>query len=290
MNTCVVVCSNSALDYIKHDFDIRIFRSVVLFGDNEVYDDYTEIKAEDFYNRLINDKSAFPKTAYVSPGKIEEMFLEMKNDGYDSAFVITISEELSGLGKTVRLIAENISDFNVTVYNSKTIAYPEALMALTAARMFKNGSNLDSVIEALDFIRENNHLMFSVETLEYLIKNGRLSKLAGGVANLLSIKPLLDLDKDGKVRTLEKIRTSKKSRERLVEMFLEEIDGKDIIPCIIHANANTEVIEELKNKVLSSRPDLTDIAICPLTPVVGAHAGPKTVCLGYILKSKNIIF
>lgn len=286
MNTCVVVCSNSALDYIQHDFDIRVFRSVVLFGEDEVYDDYTEIKAEDFYIRLLNDKSAFPKTAYVSPGKIEEMLLNIKNDGYDSVFVITISEELSGLAKTVRQISDNINDLEVEVYNSKTIAYPEALMALKAAKMFKEGKSKDEVIKVLDYIRDNNHLMFSVETLEYLIKNGRLSKLAGGVANLLSIKPLLDLDKDGKVRTLEKIRTSKKSRERLIELFLDETKDKDIIPCIIHANADKEVIEEIINKVLSVRTDLNNINVYPLTPVVGAHAGPKTICLGYILKNE----
>ena len=70
MKTGVIVCSNAALDYIPHTEYIPVFRSVVIFNENEKYDDYTEIKAEDFYHRLATDKTSFPHTAFVSPGKM----------------------------------------------------------------------------------------------------------------------------------------------------------------------------------------------------------------------------
>ena len=69
----------------------------------------------------------------------------------------------------------------------------------------------------------------------------------------------------------------------MVELFIDDINGKDVEAFIINTNASDEVINELKTKVLENRPDLGDLKVYPLTPVVGAHAGPKTVCLGYIV-------
>lgn len=283
MKTGVIVCSNAAIDYIPHDEYIPVFRSVVIFNENEKYDDHTEITAKDFYTRLETDKSSFPHTAFVSPGKMIEIFDEMKEKGYERVLCILISEKLSSLAKTVRLVADDYNGLEVIVYDSRTLAYPEALMALTAARMFNEGKDLPEVLKHLDFIRDNNHLIFCVETLEYLIKNGRLSKVAGSLANLLQIKPLLHLDKMGSVETLAKIRTTKKAREAMIKLFLEEVKDKDVTPCIIHANAKDEVIKEIKDKVLAVHPEYQDINVYPLTPVVGAHAGPGTVSLGYIL-------
>lgn len=280
--TGVIVCSNAALDYIPHEEYIPIFRSVVIFGENEKYDDYTEIKANDFYERLEKDKSSFPHTAFVSPGRMEEIFDEMKSKGYERVLCILISSELSSLCKTVRLVAEEYEGLEIEVYDSCTIAYPQALMGLIAARMFNEGKDMPEVLEKLDYIRDHNHLLFAVETLEYLIKNGRLSKFAGTFAKMLSIKPLLHLTKTGKVETLETIRTSKKARDRMIDLFLEEVKDKNILPCIIHANAKEEVISYLKERVLEVHPEYKDINVYPLTPVVGAHAGPGTICLGYI--------
>lgn len=282
MKTGVIVCSNAALDYIPHNEYIPVFRSVVIFNENEKYDDYTEIKAEDFYHRLATDKTSFPHTAFVSPGKMVEIFDEMKEKGYERVLCILISEKLSSLAKTVRMVADDYEGLDIVVYDSRTIAYPQALMALTAAKMFNENKSLDEVLKRLDFIRDHNHLIFCVETLEYLIKNGRLSKVAGGVANLLQIKPLLGLDKMGAIETLAKIRTTKKAREAMIDLFLKEVKDKDVTPCIIHANAKEEVIKEIKDKVLAIHPEYQDINVYPLTPVVGAHAGPGTISLGYI--------
>lgn len=281
--TKVIVCSNSGIDYVDHAYDIDVFRSVVQYSDTEQYDDYTEISAETFYNRLITDKAAFPHTAYVSPGHMIETFEKAKKEGYDSALVIVIAKPLSGLHNAVELYGKEVPDFKVTVYDSRCLSYPEALMAIDAAKMFSEGKSMDEVIARLDFIRDNHHFIFAVDTLEYLIKNGRLSRVAGMFANMLSIRPILDLDKEGKVRTLEKVRTSKAARKRLVQLFLEEIEGKNVIPFIVHGNASKEVIEELKNIVLGAHPEFHNIPDYMLTPVVGAHIGPNCVVFGYIL-------
>lgn len=282
--TGVIVCSNAGLDYIEHSYDIPVFRSVVIFSENEKYDDFTEISAETFYNRLKTDKKAFPHTAFCSLGKMIETYEEMKQKGYDSALVIVISSQLSSLYEAVQMAANEVSDFAVTAYDSKSISYVQCKMAFTACEMFEQGASMEEVIEKLDFIRDNNHFIFAVDTLEFLIKNGRLSKLTGSIAQMLSIRPLLEINKEGKVASMAKARTSKKARELMCEKYLEEIDGKDVIPFIIHGNADTAIIDECIKRVQNVRPELTDFGVYPITPVVGSHAGPGVVALGWIKK------
>lgn len=281
----VIVCSNAATDYIEECKDILVFRSVIEFGD-EVFDDYVDMTASEFYNRCKTDKSCFPHTAYVSMGYMIDTFERLKSEGYSGALVVTISGGLSGLNKAVTLAASNVSDFEVVSFDSKTLSYPEALMAQTAYEMFNNGKGLAEVISKLEYIRDNNHIFFAVDTLEYLIKNGRLGKMSGAIAQMLKIRPVLEITKDGKVGTVEKTRTSVKARCNMLDRFLEEIKGKDVIPFFVNTN-NDEGIESVKKELLEVRPDFENIKTYMLTPVVGAHAGPGTIGLGYILKKAS---
>lgn len=279
----VILCSNSGIDYVDHPYDIDVFRSVVVYSAEERYDDYTEIKADDFYRRLVEDKEVFPHTAYCTPGKMIETFENAKAQGYEGALVILISKPLSGLNNAVRLYAEEVEDFPVTVYDSNSISYPQAYMGVEACRMFSEGATLDEVLKRLDFIRDNHHIIFTVDTLEYLIKNGRLSKFSGMIANMLSIRPILHLNKEGKVETITKERTSKRARKTVLEMFLNEIEGKKVKPFILHALAKDEVLQELENAIKEARPDIGEVDKYLLTPVVGSHTGPGTIALGYVI-------
>ena len=122
-----------------------------------------------------------------------------------------------------------------------------------------------------------------MKTLEYLIKNGRLSNAAGFIANTLKIKPVLTIDETGAVVSIEKIRTFKKSLNRLLELFFTETEGLDVIPFILPAN-NDEATKFITEEINKRRPDIKEIPVLPLTAVVGAHGGPGTVALGYIIK------
>lgn len=276
----VIVCSNAATDYIKEAEGIPVFRSVIIFGDDE-YNDYVDLKAEDFYKRCEQDKENFPHTAYVSRGFMVQTFEQMKEDGYDGAFVITIAKALSGLNDAVKLASNEVEGFDVVVYDSKTLSYPEAKMAIVARNMFEQGATVEEVTKKLDFIRDHNHMIFAVDTLEYLIKNGRLSKAKGAIANILKIRPMLHIDKEGKVESLETARTSKKARRLMVEKFLEEVKDKEVEAFFINTN-NDEGIKEAMDLLQENHYDTSKISVHMLTPVVGAHAGPGTIGLGYI--------
>lgn len=275
----VAVCGNSGIDYLVHDKEIRKFRSLLNI-EKEEYEDFIEITSDDFYSRLEKNPDLDISTAQTSTGKILEMYEEMKNAGYTKLIVITISKQLSGTYQNAVLAAKMI-DIPVIVYDSLSLTYVEALMAMTAKKMADEKKSEEEIIAQLDKIRDNNHVYITVNTLKYLVKNGRLSGVAGAIGSLLKLRPLLHLSKAGKVETLDKIRTTSKAREELKQRFLTEVKDKNVIPFIVYTNNMAEMLD-LKDELESH--GLNDVLLIPLTPVVGCHAGPGTMGVGYIEK------
>lgn len=275
----VAVCGNSGIDYLVHDKEIRKFRSILNIEKKE-YEDFIEINSDDFYSRLVKNPDLDISTSQTSTGKILEMYEEMKNAGYTKLIVITISKLLSGTYQNAVLAAKMI-DIEVIVYDSLSLTYVEALMAVTAKKMADEKKSADQIIAQLDKIRDNNHVYITVNTLKYLVKNGRLSGVAGAIGSLLKLRPLLHLSKEGKVETLDKIRTTSKAREELKQRFLTEVKDKNVIPFIVYTNNMAEMLD-LKDELETH--GLNDILLIPLTPVVGCHAGPGTMGVGYIEK------
>jgi len=181
------------------------------------------------------------------------------------------------------LAAKMLDDVKVTVFDSRTLSYPQAKMALDASKMIQDGKSLEEVLKRLEYIRDNSMIWFTVETLRYLVKNGRLSGASGFVGGLLKIKPLLEVTVEGRVESIEKIRTSSKATARIIEKFLEETEGLDVEPFLVNTN-NQERIDFVIDALKAARPEYKEINVYPLTPVVGAHAGPGTVGIGYIKK------
>lgn len=274
----IITCSNSGLDYLDYPKDIRNFRSSIQFGDESYYD-FVEMDAKTFYQRIEKDPDDIPKTAYYPIGRMIEDFLELEKEGYDEAIVIVISSQLSGLYEAIQKAADEVK-IKVTRFDSKALAYGEAYMVLEAHRLASEGKSVEEIISHLEKIRENHHVYFAVDTLLYLVKNGRLSKLQGTLGTMLQMKPLLTINEIGKVETLEKIRTIKKAHQRVIEKYIEETTGINCITYISHAHADLYVswfVDEIK-KVFPER----EVIVAPLTPVVGAHTGPKALGVGYI--------
>ncbi len=277
----VLVCTNSAIDYIDHDVQVDVVRSTVLMGDQE-YVDFEELTAEDFYKKLAEDPSIFPRTSMPSTGKMLEHYEKLKNEGCDTILFITISSKMSGIYENALLAAKMIEDVDIRVFDSKSVGYVECKMVFKAHEGYKAGKSIDEIIEDLEFIRDNNHIFFAVNDLSYLVKNGRLSNAAAFFAKALKIKPLLEINKEGAVVSIEKIRTFKKAVDRVIEKYLEETEGKDVETFIVHAS-NPETVQYIREQVQAIRHNIGDIKDYILTPAVGAHSGPGAVTIGYIL-------
>lgn len=277
----VAVCGNSGLDYLVHDKEIRIFRSHLLIGDEE-YEDFVEITSDDFYDRITKNPDLDVHTAQTSTGLIHEMYEEMVKAGYDELVIITISKHLSGTYQNAVLAAKMLEDVPVHIFDSLSVSYVEALMAMTAKQMADKGSSVTDILKKLEFIRDHNHIYVTVDTLKYLVKNGRLSNAQGFLGSLLKLKPLLHVSKEGKVVTMDKIRTTAKAREVMVNNVREEIQGKKVELFLIYTNNMGDMIDFQEE--LTQIEGIDDVKLIPLTPVVGCHTGPGTMGLGYIEK------
>jgi len=277
----IAVCGNSGIDYAVHDKRIRVYRSVLLVEDKE-YEDFVDINADDFYEMLIKNPELDVRTTQTSTGNILKMYEEIRDSGCDEIIAISISSHLSGTYQNAVLATKMIEGVKVHVFDSRTVSYPEAKMAFTALKMADEGASAEAILVELEKIRDHHHIFVTVDTLKYLVKNGRLSNAAGFFGQLLKLKPLLEVSKEGKVVTLDKIRTTVKARQVMLDRFLDEIKGKAVDAFIIYTN-NFNAAADLKD-ILVEKYGLKDVKLVPLTPVVGCHAGPGTMGLGYVLQ------
>lgn len=276
----VIVCGNSGIDYLKHPYQIDVFRSMLYVNDDE-YEDYVDIDANTFYQRLLCNPNTNVKTSQTSTGKMGDVYKRLEAEGYTDVIVITISSQMSGTYQNAMLAKEAVKNLRVHVFDSKTVSYPEAKMALDAAEMANCHYSVQEILDHLTYLRDNTRVYFSVDTLKYLVKNGRLSGAAGFIGNLLKIKPTLWISPVGKVEVIEKIRTSAKALIRLKERFFEETKDIKIQPFVIYTidyPGADQIAQEIKEKY----PYVKEVPIHPLTPVVGAHAGPGAYGIGYI--------
>lgn len=276
----ILTCSNSGIDYLDYPKDIIVLRSSIHFGADESYKDFVDMDAKTFYERITKNPNDIPKTSYVSIGKMVEYFEQLEKQGYEEAIVITISSKMSGLFEAVKRTAEE-QKLKITVFDSLTLAYGQAYMVLEAHRLVEEGKTVKEIISHLEKIRDNDKIYIAVDTLLYLVKNGRLSKLQGTLGTMLQMKPLLMVGDEGKVISLEKIRTTKKAQKRVLDKYIEDTKGLNVVTFISHAH-NDEAVLWFKQEIKKVFPD-REVVSSYLTPVVGAHAGPKAIGLGFIV-------
>ncbi len=275
----LVVCGNSGIDYMKLDYPVKVIRSTLNL-DGKEYEDYVDITADEFYKKIDENPDIDVSTSQTSTGRIAQVYEELKAEGYDEILVVVISSRLSGTYQGALLAKEMVEGVHIYVLDSKSVSYGEAYMILEAVRMIKENKMLVEIVDHLEKIRDHIKIYVLVDTLKYLVKNGRLSAANGFIGTLLKIKPLLHIQSDGTLVPLEKIRTTHKAQSRLVEIINNEIFEKNVIMFIVYTN-NKDKAEELKDIILKKNPNVK-IEVVPLTPVVGAHAGPGTIAVGYI--------
>lgn len=278
----IVVCGNSSIDYLPYPDNISLIRSNLIMNGKE-YEDFIDISAEEFYKTL-QDEDPEVRTSQTATGVILTEFERLKEGGYTEAIVITISSHLSGTYQGVKVAADMIDDFKVYPFDSLTAVYPEAYMALTASKLASEGKSALEIITELEKVRENNRVLFVVDDLKYLVKNGRLSSASGFIGKVLKIKPLLEILPNGKIVAKEKIRTKAAAVKRLIEAVKEELENvKGEVQMFAVYTTNKEEIENLYfHDGVKIKDD--NFIIAPIAPVVGAHIGAGAFGIGYIKK------
>lgn len=277
----IITCSTSGLDYIDGYDEIESARTTITI-DGKEYIDGIDLRPENFYNQL-KSLDQIPQTAQPSPGQLLDIYDRLKSKGYTDAIYISISEHLSGTYQGVCLSTEYVDDFNIHPFNSYSASYITGFMAMEAYKMAEEGSNVKSIIAHLEKIRDNNHIFFMVGDLKHLVKNGRLSNSSAFMASMLKINPLLEVNDEGKIVASEKIRTTKKALNRIVERFFEETNnGKDVQFSFLFNTQAPKHIVTIKRLLESGGFDTTSMVAAPISPAIGSHIGTGSIGIGYV--------
>lgn len=272
---------NAGLDYIGYDSQIPVLRSMINFGDDH-YIDGTDIKADEFYDKLILT-NVIPSTSAPTLGEAIDMIENLIKEGYTDVIHFPISFELSGTGKTVLNLKEQYKDkINIHVFDTKTACYLQAYLALEAKRMVNEGKTVSEILERSEKLRKKSNAYFVVDNLMYLVKNGRLSGMSGTLGTIFKIKPLLNLNQEGKIIPCKKIRTHKEAVKVATEMIKEELkDSKKYKIFVFHTRRieDGRLIQDQLRGMFNN--NVGDIELYTVTPAVGAHIGCGILGFGY---------
>lgn len=283
MKKSVIACtSTGGLDYYNKPNNIKIVRIKIYLDEKEYFDGDT-IKADDFYQILRENPKLVPKTSQPSVGEMINFFEGLYKEGYEKVFLTTISKKLSGTYNSAVLASKELENkMDIRVFDTKTVCFSEGKFALEAEKMLNEGKTFDEIEEKLTELTKNNTIFFAVDTLQYLVYNGRLSGAQAFLGNLLKVKPILQLNEDGEIVSIEKIRTTKKALAMITTKIKEYVKDRAYEAYILYTGNPT--LKEHFLTVLKEDLNLENLFESPSTPVVGGHVGPDVIGIGIFLK------
>jgi DegV family protein with EDD domain len=271
-NTAVVLDSTADFPDAPARFpNWRVVPLYVRFGDQS-FRDYVDLGAEAFADRL-RGADELPTTSQPTPADFLAAYDELA--GYDRVLSLHIAGTLSGTVESARTAAAETSG-RVRVHDSRTASAAIALLALAIQRRLERDTT-DEEIEALVArYADEAGLLFTLDTLEYLRRGGRIGKAGALAGQLLNIKPVLTI-RDGEVVPLKRVRGNAKAFAEFVRLFTDATADEPALRVgIAHAGAPAKA-ESLAEMVQRERPRATIELVTTLGPVVSTHAGPGTV-------------
>ena len=275
LNTAIVLDSTADFPEAPERFpNWRVVPLYVRFGD-ESFKDYVELGPEEFYARL-RTAPALPTTSQPTPGDFVAAYEELA--GYERILSLHIAGRLSGTVESARAAAGVVGGDRVRVHDSNTASAAIAMLGLAIQRRLERGTTDEEIEELVARYASEARLLFTVDTLEFLAKGGRIGRAAAMAGQLLKVKPILTIT-DGEVVPLAKVRGNHKAMQEFVERFTESTEDVPALRVgIAHADAPGKA-EQLVKMVRDLRAQAEIELVTTLGAVVGTHAGPG--CVGF---------
>ena len=276
----IVTDSTSYLpkEYLQK-YNITLLPLLLLWG-GETLEDGVDIQPSDFYRRLA-DAKVMPSTSQVPIAKMVETFSSLIEQDY-SVFGIFLSSKLSGTFQAALQARDmlTVGKEKVEVIDSETASMALGFLSLKAARIAADGASLLECKAFIENARSSTGIYFVVDTLDFLHRGGRIGGAQWLLGTGLNLKPILAV-LDGRVESVERIRSKRKAMDRLVEIIVEKCAGKSNVQLsTLHANAKEDAQNVLD--AASSQLPVIEKIFTDVSPVVGAHTGPGTVGLAYM--------
>ncbi|MGX7069666.1 DegV family protein [Gemella bergeri] len=243
--------------------------------DNRVYEDNVTIKSEQFYEYI--KKGMKPSTSQPSVGKVLEVLNALKEKDYKRVVIFSISEKLSGTFSSFTQAKALIKDLEIKIIDTKQVA---RIAGRAIEKIIKDFSNnlisYNNIEEEYNKLLKKQNVLVTVETMDFLYAGGRLGKTQFILSNMLNILPIITI-KDGALLVSGKQRGIKK----VIKKMCEEIKEKNPQSLIIFHTNNNDLLEKTQNIIKEILGEIKT-EIITVSPVIGAHAGPRAIAIGYL--------
>lgn len=266
----IALITDSGCDLSKEEiqkYNINVLPLRIIYKDRE-YLDRVNITPDEVYNNL---KVEVPTTSLPSMEEIDNLFIKLKNDGYTHIIAILISSGLSGTYNSVRLVSENHPEIRSYIFDSLSLSLGTGAIAIECSKMIGDGKDYEEIIKLLPSLRSKIKVYYVLETLQYLIKGGRIGKVSGTIGELLNLKPIISVNEEGIYYTHSKVRGRKQSIAKLIDIAKETLNTEKARIWVLHGGAKEEG-EELYNNI-SKLNNITDLSFGNISPALGVHTG-----------------
>ncbi|MBN3435691.1 fatty acid-binding protein DegV [Clostridium botulinum] len=273
----IKIITDSTADLPKNiieKYDIEVIPLFVSFGD-KVYKDGVDIKLEQLFTK-IEKENVFPQTSQVNPQRFYEYYKKYIDKGY-SIISIHISSKMSGTYQSACLAKDMLDSDNITVIDSNNVTSGLGLLVIKACKLKDEGLSMEEIVKGVKETIPHIKSVLAFETLDYLVKGGRLSKTAGFIGNVLGIKPILAVE-NGEMVVKDKVRGSKKAIRAIFE-YIGKLGLKQGKPCVLLHVQNKDILGTLRENL---NQDEANFIECTVGCVVGIYAGPRACGIFFI--------
>jgi len=275
----IKIITDSTADLSKEiydKYDIEVLPLLINFGE-ESYLDGVEINPNKVFERIEKD-NILPTTAQVTPNRFIESYKKYLNEGY-KIISIHMSSAMSGTYQSACIAKETLETKDIAVIDSQNVTAALGILVIKAAKLREKGYDIEQMEEELNNIKEKIKVSIYFDSLEYLVRGGRISKTVGIVGGILGIKLILEI-KHGLMSVKDKIRGNKKSIKKIIS-DLERANLDEDVPVILIDVNNIEIKAALKDYMKINNVKFVE---CPVGSSVSIHSGPG--CCGVVFFNK----
>ena len=250
----------------------------IIFQDGE-YNDGIDLTAAQLYLRLPEE---IPKTSLPGADYVLRVLDQIRAEGYNKVLAVTISSGLSGTNNMLRLLASNIKDLDIYVYDTRNIAIGSGFSAIQAAEYIASGMKWELLKQVLEAQTSKSKVFFCLDTLEYLQKGGRIGLVTAMLGTALNLKPIISCNPDGVYYTMAKVRGRQQSLKKIIDLAVKYAGNskKYNVALIGSGKLGLDDAATIRDEVLRRLPNRNLLIEGELGCCLGVHVGPGLVGVG----------
>ena len=284
------IISDGGCDFSKEEiqkYNVNVVPFYISFDQGSHLKEGIDITKEDFFQRLVNEKNLYPKTSQPSPQDFVDAFTPYLQEEKD-IICLTISSKLSGSNSSAKIAAnileEEYPNRKIAIIDSLNVTIGQGLILKEIAKMRDAGYSFSSAVQSAEKIIDTTKVYFTLDTLEYLKRGGRVGPTTALVGGLLGLRPILHLD-DGQVAQLDTVRGKKNALKLIEEGLVEALrdDRQKINLSVGHILSEVDAIT-LKSNIETSLDIKISDQLTKVGAAIGTHAGPGALAFAYCKK------